>query len=183
MSSERERLDAAMAQVAKGNRSALASVYEMTSAKLFGTILRVVRSRERAEDLLQDVYVKVWRRAGSFDRSKGAPITWLCTVARNTALNDLRRAGRSVEITDEALQAIPDDTVSPADDWLCDKEDSLALKHCLDTLQPDHRSSIINAYFEGYSQSELADRRSVPLGTMKSWIRRGLAGLKGCLDG
>lgn len=183
MSELREKLDDAMVALAQGKRDALRTVYDMTSAKLFGTILRVVRSRERAEDLLQDAYVKIWRKAAMFDRSKGTPMTWMCTIARNTALNDLRRVSRSSEISDDTLPEVEDADLQPADDWLCAREDSLALKDCLDQLQVDHRRSVVQAYFEGYTQSELADRRAVPLGTMKSWIRRGLAGLKGCLGG
>lgn len=172
-----------MRGMACGDRNALATVYEMTSAKLFGTILRIVRSRERTEDLLQDVYVKAWRRAGRFDAAKGSPITWLCTIARNAALNDLRRSGRSRELAGDELPDVVDEDVVPADEWLCNIEDSEALQRCLEGLQKDQKRSIVLAFFDGYSHSELAEKVKVPLGTMKSWIRRGLAGLKGCLDG
>lgn len=178
----RELLRNAMAAVATGDRAALDTVYEMTSGKLFATIVRIVRARDRAEDVLQDVYVKVWRRAARFDPSKGSPITWLCTIARNTALNDLRSNGRSLEIADADLNVIADDAKT-ADDWLCDMEDNAALARCLEGLQKDQRRSIRLAFFDGFSHSELADMVDVPLGTMKSWIRRGLAGLKGCLGG
>lgn len=171
-----------MTSLSSGDRSALSVVYDMTSAKLFGIIVRIVRNRERAEDLLQDVYVRVWRNASTFDRAKGTPMTWLCTIARNIALNDLRRASRSAEVPGDLIPDIEDEDLQPTDEWLCDQENFLALKHCLDTLQLDHRRSIVMAYFEGYSHSELADETDVPLGTMKSWIRRGLKGLKGCLS-
>lgn len=183
MADARERLDAAMISLAQGDRAALSTVYEMTSAKVFGTIVRIVRSRERSEDLLQEVYVKVWRKAATFDRAKGAPITWLCTIARNAALNDIRRVSRDSEISSEVLPEIEDSDIEPSDDWLCNQEDSLALKKCLEELQPDHRRSIVLAYFEGYTQSEMAMRTDTPLGTIKSWIKRGLSGLRGCLDG
>ncbi|MXO89400.1 sigma-70 family RNA polymerase sigma factor [Pontixanthobacter aquaemixtae] len=172
----------AMTEMAVGKRQALDTVYELTSAKLFATIIRIARDRERAEDILQDSYVKIWRRADSFDPAKGSPIAWLCTIARNTALNEVRRTGRSNEISDDAIDQIPDDT-KQAEDWLCDSQEAEALHRCLKGLQADHRKSILLAFFDGLSHSELAEKVDVPLGTLKSWIRRGLKGLKRCLNG
>lgn len=169
--------------VAAGDRGSLDTLYEMTSSKVFGTIIRIVRRREVAEDLLQDVYVTVWRRAGRFDPEKGSAITWLCTIARNSALNSLRRNGRNQELADEDFPDLADSKLVPADDWLCAQEDSAALAACLEELREDHRRSIKLAFFEGLSHSELAERVNVPLGTLKSWIKRGLAGLRGCLGG
>ncbi|MDG6078053.1 sigma-70 family RNA polymerase sigma factor [Erythrobacter litoralis] len=179
----RERLTAAMRRTAEGDRDALHTVYSLTSAKLFAVIVRIVDDREQAEDVLQEVFVKVWHRAGRFDPAKGSPITWLCTVARNTALNDIR--GRGIERTTDAasMPDIADERCIAADDWLCSQEDNAALNRCIEDLQPDHKRSIKAAFFGGYSYSELAHHHDVPLGTMKSWIRRGLAKLRGCLDG
>ena len=183
MSDERrQQLSAAMAGMAAGDRAALDTVYEMTSAKLFGVIVRIVRARERAEDVLQETYVKAWQRAARFDCEKGSPITWLCTIARNTAINELRRTGRSPENIDAAIPEV-EDGAKPADEWLCDIEDAEALHRCLEELKRDQRRSIRLAFFEGLTHSELAERLDVPLGTLKSWIRRGLSGLKGCLGG
>ena len=183
MIDRRTELIEAMVATAAGNRGSLQIVYEMTSAKVFGTILRIVRRRDVAEDLLQDVYVKVWRRAGRFDPAKGSPIAWLCAIARNSAFNDLRRNGRQMDVADEDFPDVADTRIAAADDWLCAEEDSAALADCLDQLREDHRRTIKLAFFEGLSHSELAERINVPLGTLKSWIRRGLAGLKGCLGG
>lgn len=108
MIDRRTELIEAMVATAAGNRGSLQIVYEMTSAKVFGTILRIVRRRDVAEDLLQDVYVKVWRRAGRFDPAKGSPIAWLCAIARNSALNDLRRNGRQIELADEDFPDVAD---------------------------------------------------------------------------
>ena len=179
----RATLIEALAATAAGDRGSLKVVYEMTSAKLFATIIRIVRSRERTEDLLQETYVKVWKRAGRFDSSKGSPITWLCTIARNTALNDIRRSHRDMEIAGDALPEIEDEDLKPTDEWLCMAEESEALSRCLKELKADHRRSIKLAFFEGLSHSELAQKIDVPLGTMKSWIRRGLSGLRVCLGG
>lgn len=183
MTDRRQELSDAMAATARGDRRSLELVYEMTSSKVFSTILRIVRRRERAEDILQDVYVKVWRRAGRFDPKKGSPITWLCAIARNSALNDLRRSSREQEIADDEFPEVADTAIVAADDWLCAAEDNAALERCLEQLRTDHRRSIKMAFFEGFSHSELAERVNVPLGTMKSWIKRGLAGLRGCLGG
>lgn len=179
----RAQLSDALTSVADGDRDALKTVYHLTSSKLFTTIIRIVRGKERSEDLLQEVFVKVWQRAGRFDPLQGSPITWLCTIARNTALNDIRRNRRQHEIARDELPEVEDTKLQPADDWLCAEEDSAKLSECLDTLKADHRRSIRMAFYEGYTHSELAEIVDVPLGTMKSWIRRGLAGLKGCLDG
>ena len=176
----RAQLEQALAAVADGERSALRRVYDLTSAKLLGTIMHIVRDREAAEDVLQDVYLKVWNRAGRFDRSRASPITWLCTIARNAAIDAVRRSGRRNEVGDDVLPDIADDAPD-ADAMLCDAEDSERLKDCLDGLKADHRKCIRMAFFRGFSHSELAEKLDVPLGTMKSWIRRGLASLKGCL--
>lgn len=183
MTDRRTELKEALAATGRGDRQSLERVYAMTSSKVFSTIVRIVRRRDRAEDILQDVYVKVWRRAGRFDPAKGSPITWLCAIARNSALNELRRSSRDQEIPDDDFPEVADTSIVAADDWLCAAEDSAALEKCLEGLRADHRRSIKMAFFEGFSHSELAEKVNVPLGTMKSWIKRGLAGLKGCLGG
>lgn len=175
-------LVAALEGVARGERDCLETVYQMTSAKLLGVIVRIERDRETAEDVLQDVYIKVWRRAGRFDDSRASPITWLCAIARNAAIDSCRSHGREATMGDDWLPEIEDDA-APADEMLCDMEDAARVNRCLEGLQRDHRRSIRLAFFDGLSHSELAERIGVPLGTMKSWIRRGLASLKGCLGG
>ncbi|RIV84991.1 sigma-70 family RNA polymerase sigma factor [Aurantiacibacter zhengii] len=177
----RAALEEAMQSVADGKQEALQHVYDLTSAKLLGVIIQVVRDRETAEDVLQETYIKVWSRAGRFDRTRASPITWLCAIARNSAIDAVRKVGRRGEIGDDALPEIADESPD-ADKMLCDAEESERLKECLDTLQQDHRRCIRMAFFRGFTHSELASRLKVPLGTMKSWIRRGLVSLKGCLD-
>ena len=176
----RAALEEALSRVAQGERQALRTTYDLTSAKLLGVIMHILRDREAAEDALQDVYLKVWNRAGRFDRSRASPITWLCAIARNTAIDHVRRTGRRAEVSDDVLPDIEDEAPG-ADKMLCDAEDSARLQDCLETLTDDHRKSIRLAFFRGFSHSELAERLDVPLGTMKSWIRRGLKSLKGCL--
>ena len=177
---KRAALEHAMALVADGDRLALKRVYDLTSAKLLGVIMHVVREREAAEDVLQETYLKVWNRAGRFDRTRASPITWLCAIARNSAIDAVRKTGRRSEVSDDVLPEVADDAPD-ADEMLCNAEDSARLKDCLDELQADHRRCVRMAFFRGFTHTELSNKLDIPLGTAKSWIRRGLASLKGCL--
>lgn len=177
---ERQRLVDDLHRVARGDRAALRSVYDETSAKLFGICLRISRDRELAEDVLQDVYLKVWRRAGRFDATKASPITWLAAIARNTAIDAIRKRGRRDEVSDDVLADFVDDT--PRADVLVEQgQERARVVDCLDTLEGEQKRSIREAFFGGLTYAELAERRGVPLGTMKSWIRRGLSRMKECL--
>tara|TARA_B100000678_G_C18175245_1_gene488875 strand:+ start:529 stop:1095 length:567 start_codon:yes stop_codon:yes gene_type:complete len=179
----RKTLNDALARIASGSSEALHELYEATSPKIFGVVIRILRDRARAEDLLQEVYLTVWQRAGRFDPKKGSAMTWLCTIARNTALNELRKSKRDRNLTEDPFPDVGVKDIVPADEWLCEVEDSKALLRCLDELDSKQRSSITLAFFDGLSHSELANKLGSPLGTVKSWIRRGLADLRGCLGG
>ncbi len=178
----REKLKAAMARLANGERSALEEIYLATRVKLFGICLRILGDRKEAEDALQDVYINLWQRVDRYDPSRASPISWLATFARNRAVDRLRvgkvRGGAVPE--DEALP-IADDTPL-ADDLLIDAERSARVHSCLETLSDNQRENIRAAFFDGFTYAELAERADVPLGTMKSWIRRGMARLKSCLE-
>ncbi len=175
-----KRLVKALTQVASGDHDALRIVYDLTSSALLGVIVRIVRSRELAEDVLQEVYVKVWSRASRFQADRASPITWLAAIARNSAIDAVRKRGRRPSGNDDDLHGIAAENIA-ADELLCIQEDHDAVRRCMDELSADHRRSIQLAFYEGLTHSELAERLDVPLGTMKSWIRRGLSGLKGCL--
>jgi RNA polymerase sigma factor (sigma-70 family) len=179
--SARARLTDALARVADGDRGALRFVYDSTSAKLFGICLRISRDRESAEDILQEVYLKVWSRAGRFDAERASPITWLCTIARNTAI-DRRRASGPVLLPEEAAADVADDSAS-AVELVEAAEERARVFHCLDKLDEQKAGAIRSAFFDGLTYPQLAERMAVPLGTMKSWIRRGLTQLRQCLDG
>jgi RNA polymerase sigma-70 factor (ECF subfamily) len=183
---EREALRQALSRVARGEAAALKDVYDRTSAKLFGVCLRILREPSEAEDVLQEVYVNVWRNAAAFDRARGSPITWLATIARNRAIDRLRARGgpaagrRGVEPIEAAL-AIADPAPS-AEAALEDADRRDQLRHCLDELDGVHQRAIRGAFLEGATYEALALQAGVPLGTMKSWIRRALLRLRACLQ-
>ncbi|MCL9981671.1 MAG: sigma-70 family RNA polymerase sigma factor [Erythrobacter sp.] len=178
----RSELSDLIERVAKGDRKALESVYDRTSAKLYGVCLRIARDRDAADDILQDVYLKVWNRAGRFDRERASPITWLCAVARNAAIDWVRKHGAPTAPPIE-LSATPDAGVDSAMEAMLEDEGRAQIFSCLEALPANHQRAIRLAFFDGSSHSELASIMQVPLGTMKSWIRRGLLQLRGCLQG
>ncbi len=178
----RSQLAAALARVAGGDRAALRLVYQDTSAKLFGVCLRILKDRGEAEDVLRDVYVTVWRRAATFDPSRASPITWLVAIARNRSIDRLRSGavGRVTAPLDEA-QDISDSSPGAAE-LMETAEQHRRLQDCLGQLEERQSSAIRAAFLDGATYEELAQRAGIPLGTMKSTIRRGLMKLRGCLE-
>jgi len=176
----RARLVTALRSAGDGDAAALRRVYDLTSAKLFGICLRISGDREAAEDILQNVYVKVWRRAAGFDAERASPITWLAIIARNACIDWKRAERRHDADSDEVIATIADGAAS-ADEVIERDERSTQLSVCLDGLDERQRQAIRDAFFGGLTYQELSDRAATPLGTMKSWIRRGLLKLKECL--
>lgn len=178
----RARLQAAMKRLAKGDRDALEEIYRLTHLKLFGICLRILDDRKEAEDALQDVYITLWRNASRYDASRASPIAWLATFARNRAVDRLRtgKVRRGAVPVDEAA-TLADETPS-ADAMLIDEERTARIHTCLQTLDAKQREPIRSAFLNGRTYAELAERDGVPLGTMKSWIRRGLAKLRTCME-
>ncbi|MDB5469106.1 MAG: polymerase subunit sigma [Caulobacter sp.] len=181
---DRERLKTVLGQVAAGDRNAMADLYRATSAKLYGVCLRIVRDDAEAEEVLQEVYLTVWKRAASYDPAKASPITWLAAVARNRAIDRLRASGARVVRSSGPIDGALDlaDPAPDAESQLGHSEDSRRLKGCLDRLEPDHAGLIRRAFFGGLSYSDLAQAAGRPLGTVKTWIRKGLMNLKVCLE-
>ena len=178
----RKQLAAALARIAGGDRAALKLVYRETSAKLFAVCHRILQDRAEAEDVLQDVYITVWRRAGAFDFNRASPISWLVAIARNRSIDRLRsrpfaKRQRSIEEAAEVSDSAPSALVQ-----LETSQEHRRLMDCLDDLEPQHAGAIRSAFFEGATYDELAQRMNVPLGTMKSWIRRSLLRLRQCLE-
>lgn len=177
---KRAKLVTDLGRVAEGDETALRGVYDATSAKLFGVCLRISGNREAAEDILQQVYIKIWDRAGRFDAERASPISWLCAIARNTSIDWRRANGATAYLPESAAAAIADD--SPlAPDKIDTEAQRARIFDCLDALEERPRRAIRAAFFDGLTYSQLADAMSVPLGTLKSWVRRGLIQLKGCL--
>jgi RNA polymerase sigma-70 factor (ECF subfamily) len=181
LDANRKLLLAAVAQIATGDRAALQTAYRLTSAKLFGVCLRICGERAEAEDVLQEVYLTVWQKAATFDAAKASPMTWLIAIARNKAIDRIRsqRNSRNLDPIDAATE-VPD-SAPLADDSLENSETAQRLHECLGGLSNHERSALRGAFFEGSTYEELAARMSVPLGTMKSWIRRAMMKLKTCL--
>jgi RNA polymerase sigma factor (sigma-70 family) len=178
----RSQIVALLSRVGGGDRGALRELYDRTSAKLFGICLRICADKEGAEDVLQEVYLSVWSRAAGYDPERSSPITWLATIARNRAI-DWKRSRRHVDaaLPVDAASDVRDGAPS-ATDMIDDAQTAARLHTCLDTLEQHAGAAIREAYFGGFSYAELAAQQSVPLGTMKSWIRRGLDRLKRCLS-
>lgn len=177
---QRAELVAALARVAGGDKSALEDVYRRTSAKLFGVVLRILHDRGEAEDVLQDVYLTVWKKAAMFDASRASPVSWLAALARNRAIDRLRASGRRTFVSDDALATAVDDAPLASETLEAD-EAAGQLHACLDELKTEHAALIRQAFFGGLTYAALAERAGTPLGTIKSWIRRSLIKLRACM--
>jgi RNA polymerase sigma-70 factor, ECF subfamily len=178
------KLAGLLAQCALKNQRAFADLYGLTSAKLYGVALRILRRQDWAEDVLQECYVNIWNHAGNYAVQKSAPLTWMTSIVRNRCLDWLRRpqteaTGDEYEIAAEAWQ---DDSPGPMEQLMA-AGDAQALARCLQQLEGKQRQSIMLAFFHGMSHSELAGHMKQPLGTVKTWVRRGLERLRGCLSG
>ena len=178
----RSQLAAALVRVAGGDRAALRIVYQDTSAKLFGVCLRILKDRSEAEDVLQDVYVTVWRKAATFDPGRASPITWMVAIARNRAIDRLRARGAGGRLEPiEAADAVSDPAPAAVERVELAQQHQ-RLTRCLEELDARDSTAIRAAFLDGATYEELAARMNVPLGTMKSWIRRGLLKLRACLE-
>lgn len=175
------RLDQLLASVAQGDEAAFAELYQVTSAKLYSVALRILRSKEAAEDVVQDSYFKIWERASGFDPRIAAPVTWMAAIVRNRALDEIRRRGGRVQADVSELDTIESGDEHPVE-VLGRREDVDRLLRCLDGLEPEKRQIVRLAYLDGLSRDALAKRFGRPEGTIKTWLHRSLAQLKGCLE-
>lgn len=187
-----QELGRLLAQTALGQRAAFAQLYRLTAAHLLGVILRITGERSQAEDVLQEVYLAVWKAAGSFDAARSQPMTWLTSIARHRAIDSLRRAQARPRFSDEGAvddeqdpsgvyDEHPDPHPGPSE-LLQRAVEARLLRHCLAELSPEQQHSLALAYYQGLSHSEVARQLGQPLGSVKSWIRRALLSLKGCLE-
>lgn len=177
---ESRELSELLQQSGRQDQQAFAELYRRTSARSFGICLRMLRDRGEAEDALQSVFVAIWRRADSFDPARASPMAWLTSVTRNQCIDRLRRH-REVPVDNSVTERLVDS--EPDASEACERSQQRErLERCLDTLAEQQRSAIRAAFFSGATYKELADGHGVPLGTAKSWIRRGLIRLRDCLE-
>ncbi|WP_458526969.1 sigma-70 family RNA polymerase sigma factor [Onishia taeanensis] len=169
-----------LGRVAHKDRQAFAQLYDATSAKLYGAVLRILRDRGSADDVLQEAYVKIWQQAGVFDATRASPITWMVTIARHLAIDELRRQPKGHRESEEVLEQTPAAGLS-AQDELHQEQDARRLYHCLDTLEDGRQDMVRLAYLEGWSRADLATHFDQPVNTVKTWLHRALKQLKGCL--
>jgi RNA polymerase sigma-70 factor, ECF subfamily len=170
-----------LAATAARDQRAFTNLYAASSAKLYGVVVRILRDREQANEVLQEVYLRIWQHAADYRPEKASPMTWMIAVARNGALDRRRRRRPELPLDDIAeLEDLDGDRSSPLDGVI--GAQARALGHCLGELESRQRQCVLLAYTEGYTHAELAERLDCPLGTVKSLIRRGLLRLKECLE-
>jgi RNA polymerase sigma-70 factor (ECF subfamily) len=162
------------------DRPAFDLLYKSTSAKLFGVCLRVLRDRADAEEALQDVYIKIWNRADRFAVSELSPMSWLIAIARNQAIDRIRQRRKGTVGLDQAAE-VSDPAPGPEALSLA-HGDARQIHKCLDELEAERAAAVRGAYISGESYAELAERYSVPLNTMRTWLRRSLLKLRECLE-
>ncbi|KIH81192.1 sigma-70 family RNA polymerase sigma factor [Pseudomonas batumici] len=175
-----EQLRQLLAQCSLGNRRAFETLYRSVAPRLHGVALRCLGRADLAEEVLQESFVRIWNNASRYEAHLSAPMTWMVNITRNRAIDQLRRL-REVPLDDRQAERLADDSPS-AQELLDSARQSSALNRCLETLEGPQRQSITLAYFHGLSYAELAERLPAPLGSVKSWIRRGMERLRRCLE-
>ncbi len=184
--SDTDRLAFWLGQVALGDKKAFALLYRATAPYLMGVAILMVKRRERAEDVLQDAFVNVWRSAGLYAQTSASPMSWLISIVRNKSLDHLRAGKRGdeqhfmddePEISSEEMGGVTDPL-----ELLSIAGQAHGVRQCLETLEAPVRQALAIAYYEGNTQDQVSRQLSVPLGTVKTWIRRGLLHLRHCLE-
>ena len=177
---EDDQIAALLTRIAAQDRAAFKTIYTAAASKLMGVLLRILGNRAEAEDALQEVFTKVWLRANRFDAEKGRGMTWLIAIARNLAIDRLR--SRHDTVDDESAMAAVADTTPRAETRMIALGEVHRINDCFATLEPDRAEALRGAYLTGLSYIDLAARHSVPLNTMRTWLRRSLARLKECME-
>lgn len=186
---ENDALGALLARVAMRDQNAFRDLYRKTSSRLLAVSFRLLGNRARAEEVLQEAFVGVWNNASSYAAEKSAPMTWLTNIVRNKSIDILRAPRREVSLTQDDSEGedssverdIEDESAGPFDQLVA-RSEAAAIKNCLQGLEPGPRQSILLAFYDGLTHAELAEELKQPLGTVKSWVRRGLDRLKRCLE-
>lgn len=167
-------------RTAIGDRAAFRRLYDRTAPKLFAIALRILKDRADAEEALQEIYVKIWQRAGQFSDAQGTPQTWLAAIARNQAIDVMRKRKPVADEIDTAYD-LHDEAHSPEQCAVIASE-GRRIDTCMQALEPQRAQAVRKAYVEGLSYEELAGEFEVPINTMRTWLRRGLISLRECLE-
>jgi RNA polymerase sigma-70 factor, ECF subfamily len=176
-----DSLEDLVARTALGDRAAFERLYLATRSKLFAVSLRIVRERPLAEEVLQDSFVNIWRRASDYAAAKSAPMTWMTAIVRNRSVDLVRRTREEPDVDDTLVAGLADENAAPDRDAAA-RADAHSLERCLAELDAEQRQTIALAFFHGLTHSELAAHLRRPLGTVKTHVRRGLIRLRECLD-
>lgn len=172
-------LDDLLYRCALHDVKALSRLYELTSAKLFALSLKIVTRQDIAEDVLQDSFINIWNKADQFRGDKGGAMSWLVGIVRNKAIDWIRKNPLGREVSDDVLLEVQDHSAKP-DEFF--SGDTQALIDCMDDLDDSQRDAISTVYYQGLTHNEYSSKSGHPIGTIKSWIRRGLQALKRCLE-
>ncbi len=175
---EHETLFPLLCETANGNKAAFAELYNLTSAQMYAVVLKMLKRPELADEAIQDAYIKIWHNAGQYQRGKGTVFTWMLSIARYRALDLMRYYNVRNEVD---LSEDNHSPVSSEESALTDAEQE-KLEACMGELEPAQRQAIHLAYVNGLSHQEVETHMASPLGTIKSWIRRGLQSLQRCLS-
>lgn len=180
-----EDLPQLLSRVALGDRVAFERLYRATSAHLLGVAFRILNSRDRAEEVLQEAFMNVWHSAGGYNPAVAAPMTWLINIVRNKSIDSLRSGkterARTVALDDEGMDVAADDLLQPQQ-MLQDSLVKVKIDQCMSALNASQRQALALAYYRGMVHTDIAQALDAPLGTAKAWVRRGLDKLKSCLE-
>lgn len=168
-------------RVAQQDREAFSQLYEATAPKLMATVLRILKDRSWADDVMHDTYVKIWHKADQFDAELSSPITWLAAIARHGAIDELRRHPARRESSSDEVDDIAD-SAPAAHDQIADDQTVKHLNHCIDQLEKDRQDMVRLAYLKGWSRDQLALHFDQPINTVKTWLHRALKQIKRCLE-
>ena len=168
-----------LSATAQGDQAAFEELYKLTASKLYAISLQMLRRRELAEDAVQEAFVRIWHNAGEYQQEKGSVLTWMTTIVRYRALDMLRAAKSRRETYEEPEEA--EDEQTPERELYIER-DRVLIDRCMALLEGQQREMIQLAYFRGFTHAEVCDHTGSPLGSVKTWIRRGLERLKRCVE-
>ena len=180
MTRDHPDLDHLLSRIALNDRRAFDALYARTSGTLFAVTVRIMKNRAEAEDVLQEVYIRIWQRASTFRPGQAKAMSWLIAIARNLSI-DRQRAKRAPVAPIEMAEDIPDARQTP-EEATATAQDRAHIETCLEQLEDKRADAVRAAYVEGYSYQELADRYDTPLNTIRTWLRRSLLRLRDCLE-